>query len=60
MADFEASLGGQAAPANSAGGGELSEDKKAEIRAAPEGSEHTIDGKVFIKQGNGLTEKMGQ
>ena len=60
LADFEASLGGQAAPANSAGGGKLSETERAKIAAAPDGSEHTIDGKVFIKQGSTLTQKTGQ
>jgi len=60
LADFEASLGGQTAPANSAGGGKLSETERAKIAAAPDGSEHTIDGKVFIKQGSTLTQKTGQ
>jgi hypothetical protein len=57
---FRNQISGEATESSQPVASKLSEDVKAEIRAAPDGSEHTIDGKVFIKQGNKLQPKTGQ
>ena len=60
IADFKASLGGETSENNQSGGGQLNDDEKAKILQSPDGSEHIINGVVFIKQGSNLTQKTGQ